>query len=99
VIDNSSFERAEQLKYLGTTLTNQISIQGDIKSRLSSRKSCHLSVQNLLSSSLLCKYIKIKIQRNIILSVVVYGCETWSLTLREERRLRVFEYRVFEENI
>jgi len=51
-------------------------------------------VQNLLSSSLLCKYIKIKIHRNIILSVVVYGCETWSLTLREERRLRVVEYRV-----
>ena len=51
-------------------------------------------MQNLLSSSLLSKYIKIKIYRNIILSLVVYGCETWSLTLREERRLRVFENRV-----
>jgi len=48
-------------------------------------------VQNLLSSSLLSKSLKIKIYRTIILLVVLYGCETWSLTLREERRLRVFE--------
>jgi len=48
-------------------------------------------VQNLLSFRLLSKNLKIKIYRNIILPVVLYGCETWSLTLREERRLRVFE--------
>jgi len=51
-------------------------------------------VQNLLSSSLLSKNIKIKIYRNIILPSVLYGCETCSLALREERRLRVFENRV-----
>jgi hypothetical protein len=51
-------------------------------------------VQNLLSSSLLSKNLKIKIYRNAILPVVLYGCETWSLTLREERRLKVFENRV-----
>ena len=51
-------------------------------------------VQNILSSSLLSKNLKIKIHRTIILPVVLYGCETWSLTLREERRLRVFENRV-----
>ena len=50
-----------------------------------------VSVQNLLSSRLLSKNLKIKIYRNIILPVVLYGCETWSLTLREERKLRVFE--------
>ena len=48
------------------------------------------SVQNLLSSRLLSKNLKIKIYRAIILPVVLYGCETWSLTLRKERRLRVF---------
>jgi hypothetical protein len=47
-----------------------------------------------LSSGLLSKNIKIKIQRTIILPDVVHGCATWSLTLREERRLRVFENRV-----
>ena len=55
---------------------------------------CYYSVQNLLSSRLLYKNLKIKIYRIIILPVVLYGCETWSLTLREERRLRVFENRV-----
>jgi len=47
-----------------------------------------------LSSNLLSNNIKNKIYRNIILPVVLYGCETWSLTMREERRLRVFENRV-----
>ena len=55
---------------------------------------CYYSVQNLLSSSLLSKKLKIKIYRTIILPAVLYGCETWSLTLREGRRLRVFENRV-----
>jgi hypothetical protein len=51
-------------------------------------------VDNLLSSSLLSKNVKIKIYRTIILPVVLDGCETWSLMLREEFRLRVFENRV-----
>ena len=54
----------------------------------------HHSVQNLLSSSLLSKNLKIKIYRIIILPFVLYACETWSLTLREECRLMVFENRV-----
>jgi hypothetical protein len=52
------------------------------------------SVQNLLSSRLLSKNLKIRIYRTIILPVVLYGCETWSLTFKEECRLRVFENRV-----
>ena len=51
-------------------------------------------MQNILCYSLLYKYIKIKIYRTVILCFVLYGCETLSLTLREERRLRVFENRV-----
>jgi len=51
-------------------------------------------VQNLLSSSLLSKNLEIKIYRTVILPVVLFGCEPWSLTLKEERRLRVFENRV-----
>jgi hypothetical protein len=46
-----------------------------------------------LSSSFLSKNIKIKIQTTTILSVVLYGCETWSLILREKRRLRMFQIR------
>ena len=51
-------------------------------------------MQNIVSSNLLCKSLNIKIYGTIILPVVLYGCETWSLTLREECRLRVFEKRV-----
>jgi len=51
-------------------------------------------IQSLLSSSLLSKKLKIKIYRTVILPLVLYGCETWSLTLREECRLRVFENRM-----
>jgi len=54
-------------------------------------------VQNLLSSRLLSKNLKIKIYRSIILPMVLNWCETWSLTLREERRLRVFENRVLRK--
>jgi len=71
------------------TLTNLNSIQEEIKSRFKSGNACFVSVQNLLSSSLLSQNVKIKIYRTIILPVV-YECVFWSLKLREERRLRVF---------
>jgi len=90
-IDNSTLERVEEFKYLGTTLTNQNSIVEEIKSRMRSGNACYHSVQNLLCSRLLSKNLKIKIYRTIILPVVLYWCETWLLTLREERKLRVFE--------
>jgi hypothetical protein len=51
-------------------------------------------MQNLLSSRLLSQNVKMKIYRTIILTVVLYGCKTWSLRLREECRLRVFENKV-----
>jgi len=90
-IDNSTFESVEEFVYLGTTLANQNSIQEEIKSTLQSGNACYHSVQNLLSSSLLYKTMKIKIYRTIILSVVLYGNENWSLILNEEHMLRLFQ--------
>ena len=84
----------EEFKYLGTTLTNQNSIQEEIKSRLKSGNASYHSVQNILSSTLLPKNLTIKIFRTIILLLVLYGCETWMLTLREECRLKVYENRL-----
>ena len=68
-IDNSTFDRVEEFKYLGTTLTNQNSIAAEIKSRLKSGNACSHSVQNLLSSRLLSKNLKIKIYRTVIFPV------------------------------
>ena len=71
--DNRSFEKVGQFRYWETTLTNQTSIQEEIKSRLQSGITCYHSVQNLLSSGLQSKNIKIKIYRIIILPVFCMG--------------------------
>jgi len=74
--ENSTLERVEEFKYLGKHFINQIYIQEEIKSGLKSGNACYHSVQNLLSSRLPSKNLKIKIYGNIILPVVLYGCET-----------------------
>jgi hypothetical protein len=88
IIANRSYENVSQFKYLGITITNQNLIQDEIKIRLNSGNACYRSVQNLLSFHLLSKSLKIRIYKTILLPVVLYG--SWSLTLREEHRLRVF---------
>jgi hypothetical protein len=95
-IANRWFENVSQFKYLGMTVTNQNLIQKEIKRRLNSGNACYHSMQNLLSSRLLSKNLKIRIYeyKTIILPVVLYGYKTWSLILKEEHRLRVFENRV-----
>jgi hypothetical protein len=93
-IDSKSFEMVEEFKYLRTTLKNRNSIHEEIKSRFKSGNACYHSVQNLLSSRLVSKNTKIREYKTVVLHVVLYECETWYLTLREEQRQRVFENRV-----
>jgi hypothetical protein len=86
---NSSFENGSQFMYLGNTVTYPNLIMEEIKKRLNSGNACYHSVQNLLSSRLLSKYVNVIIYKTIILPVVLYRCETRYLTVREEHKLRV----------
>jgi hypothetical protein len=96
-IANRCFGNVAQYIYLGMTVTNQNFIQEEIKRRLNLGNTCYHSVRNLLSSRVLSRNIKIRIYKSIILPAVLYGCETWSLTLREIHRLRVFENRMLRK--
>jgi hypothetical protein len=82
-----------QFRYLGTTVTNQNLIKEEIERRLNSGNGYYHSVQNFLLSCLLSE-MKIRLYGTVILPLVLYGPETWSLTLREEHRLSVSENRV-----
>jgi len=85
------FREGGRVKNFGTTSTNQNSIVEEIKSRWRPGSACYHLVQNLLFLRLRSKNLKVRMYRTIIFPVFLYGCETWSLTLQEERKLKAFE--------
>ena len=87
----------EKFRYLGVTVTNTNSIREEIKRRINMGNTCYYSLQKMLSSHLLSKKLKVNTYKTIILPVILYGCETWSLILREEHKLRVFENKVLRK--
>jgi hypothetical protein len=83
-----------KFKYLGTTVTDLNFIHEKIKSRLNSGNSYYHSVENILSPRMLYKNVKINMYETGVLPVVLYGCKTWSLTLRDDERMELFQNRV-----
>ena len=94
---DKSFVIVATFRHVGSAPTHQNSIHEQIDSRRNWWNACYLSVQSLFVFRFVSKNVKIEIYRTIMLPVVLYGCETWSLTLREEYRLRVFENRVLRK--
>jgi hypothetical protein len=91
-IGHKLLENMAQFKYLVIRITNQNLFKEEIKRRLNSGNACYHSVKNLPSPHLLLKNVEVRIYKTI--TVVLYGCKTWSLTVRKEHELRVFENRV-----
>ena len=78
-------------------VTNTNDIHEEIKRRINMGNACYYSVEKILSSRLLSKKLRVITYKTVILPVVLYVCETWSLMLREEHRLRVFENKVLRK--
>ncbi|KAJ4450358.1 hypothetical protein ANN_01779 [Periplaneta americana] len=97
LLEASKEIEVEKFKYLGATVTDINDTREEIKRRINMGNACYYSVEKLLSSSLLSKNLKVRIYKTVILLVVLYGCEAWTLTLREEQRLRVFENKVLRK--
>ena len=92
--ENLSFEKVEKFKYLGVTVTNTKDISEEIKRRINMGNACYYPLEKILLSRLLYKKLEVNTYKTIILTVVLYACETLSPILRDGNRLKVHKNKV-----
>ncbi|CAG9830357.1 unnamed protein product [Diabrotica balteata] len=90
-IDPYNFKRVESFKYLGATITTDNDITEEIKGRIQAANRCMYSLHNTIKSKSLTRTSKIRVYKTVIRPVLMYGCETWTLTKAMESKLRCFE--------
>jgi hypothetical protein len=95
--NNSDIERVNQFKYLGSIITNDNNISSEISHRINMGNKCYYELRNVLRSRLLKEDTKCKIYRTLIRPVVLYGCESWTLTKKEEEELNIFERKLLRK--
>jgi hypothetical protein len=90
-INNSDIERVNQFKYLGSIVTNNSNISSEISHRINMGNTCYYVLRNILRSKLLKKDTKCKIYKTLTRPVVLYGCESWTITKKEEENINIFQ--------
>lgn len=96
-INNYNFERVEQFKYLGATVTADNNITEEIKGRVQSANRCVYSLKDLFKSKTLTRYSKLKVYTTVIRPILTYGCETWTITKDNEEKFRRFERKILRK--
>jgi hypothetical protein len=96
-IGEHDIERVQELKYLGTQVNAQNIVKEEIHSRIKQRSVVFYANKSLLGNKLLARKAKIELCKSVILPVVTYGCETWTMNEVEEEKLRIFERKVLRK--
>lgn len=91
MIDNKKIEEVESFKYLGATVTNLNMMEKEITVRIASANKSYYSLMPLMKRKSITRYTKIRLYNTVIRPVVLYACETWSLTKKQQQRILVFE--------
>lgn len=96
-INNTAFTKTNEFNYLGTIVTSDNSIKIEIESRIQKANKCYYSLLTVFKSKLISRNTKLQVYKSLIIPVLTYGSETWTLTKKEENRLRVFERKILRK--
>ncbi|XP_037870365.1 uncharacterized protein LOC119629250 [Bombyx mori] len=97
VVGNTRFKGVAKFRYLGCTVTDTNDREDEIEIRIQNTLRCSAALHPALSSKLLSRFTKIRIYKTVVRPILLYGCEAWSLTQKEEAKLLVTERKVLRK--